>query len=288
MKRKLVQQGTSTMMVSLPSKWVKQNGLGKGSEVELSESNQSLIISRDSASSGKTAKVDVSGWSPLINRVLLSYFLRGYDEVEIHYSDNEQIKRFQKEVLTTELLGWEIIKQKPGVLVVKDLAGSELGDIESVIERLMYMINNMCSELIEGLEKKHDLGVIETDKVINRLAYYCLRLLNKKGWKDSDKTPQVYSIITIIEELGDLFKQLAKKKFKIMASDLVALKEIKNSLELFKQAFEKFDQQTEIKIGLNYEKIKKNIHPKSEIDTYLYSINGKIIIMNNELIIMNV
>ena len=33
MKRKLVKQGAGTMMISLPTKWIKENNLDKGDEV---------------------------------------------------------------------------------------------------------------------------------------------------------------------------------------------------------------------------------------------------------------
>ena len=73
-----------------------------------------------------------------------------------------------------------------------------------------------------------------------------------------------------------------------MKDDLAALKDIKNSFALFKEAFFNFTREVEIKLAHNYEKIKKEIHPKSEIDSYLHAINGNIIRMNNELMMMNV
>ena len=40
--RKLVKQGTATLMVSLPAKWIKQQELEKGSQVEVEENNESV------------------------------------------------------------------------------------------------------------------------------------------------------------------------------------------------------------------------------------------------------
>lgn len=236
----------------------------------------------------KRAVVDVTNWSPLINRLLLSYFIKGYDEVEVHYSKPEQVERLQKEVITMEFLGWEVIRQSPRIMVVKDLTVGEMGNFDETVKRLLFMIENMTSELIEFLEKKHDTGVIQSDKVINRFAYYCLRMLNKNGYKNHEKTPQVYSIITLIEETGDLIKDLAKKKFKVTKEDLSALREIKSSLGVFKELFFNFNKDGAINMANNYEKIKRTISSKSEVDSYLYAINGNIIRMNNELLVMNV
>ena len=35
MKRKVVKQGKSTLMISLPSKWVKDNNINRGDEIDL-------------------------------------------------------------------------------------------------------------------------------------------------------------------------------------------------------------------------------------------------------------
>jgi phosphate uptake regulator len=289
MKRKVVKQGDSTLMISLPSKWAKNFNINKGEELEVIDRENNLIISKNVDDIGKKriVKVDISSWGPLINRLLLSYFLKGYDEVEIKYSDINQIKRFQKEIVGIELLGFEVIKQSFGLLVIKDLSGSESANFIEVFNRLLFMFDNMCMGLIDSLEKRQSLDVIETDKAVNRLSYYCLRLLNKKGYLEFNKTAQVYSIVTLIEETADLFKDLSKGKFKIMRDDINVLKDIRISINYFKELFIKFDRIISIKMANNYEKIKKGINHKSEIGSYLHAINGNIIRMNNELLIMN-
>ena len=39
MQRKVIQQGPSTLMVSLPSKWVKENNIKKGEELTSNYNN---------------------------------------------------------------------------------------------------------------------------------------------------------------------------------------------------------------------------------------------------------
>jgi len=43
MKRKVSQIGPATLMVSLPSKWAKQFGVKKGSELEIEEKGNKLL-----------------------------------------------------------------------------------------------------------------------------------------------------------------------------------------------------------------------------------------------------
>ena len=45
MKRKVVQQGAATLMISLPSKWAREKGLKKGHEVNIDEDSGKLVVS---------------------------------------------------------------------------------------------------------------------------------------------------------------------------------------------------------------------------------------------------
>ena len=50
MQRKVIQQGPSTLMVSLPSKWVKENNIKKGEELTVDWTNNQLTICPGSSS----------------------------------------------------------------------------------------------------------------------------------------------------------------------------------------------------------------------------------------------
>ena len=45
MKRKIVKQGAATLMVSLPSAWLRENKLGKGDEIDLEVFDDNLFVS---------------------------------------------------------------------------------------------------------------------------------------------------------------------------------------------------------------------------------------------------
>ena len=67
MKRKLVKQGAATMMISLPSKWIKENGLDKGDEIELIEQGGELLIKSRESQEHNNLKINLSGFHPLTN-----------------------------------------------------------------------------------------------------------------------------------------------------------------------------------------------------------------------------
>lgn len=276
MKRKLVKQGSATLMVSLPSKWVKSNNLGKGSEVDVEELEGNIIIRTDKSKNEKNkAVVNISGFSPLINRILIALYIKGIDELEIKFSKIEEIKDFQKGVIN-ELPGFEIMKQSSESFLVKDITGMWMQDIDEIIGRIFFILDSMAEELIYSLENKSEIQqVIESDSAVNKFVSLCLRNLNKKGYTTFSKTSQVYSIVSNLEEVGDLFKKIAKesKKTKISSQQISILKEIKNQLNLFKDIFFKYEKQKLINFSKKHEYIKSNIKTKNTIDFYLHDVD---------------
>ena len=58
MRRKIIQLAGKTLVVSLPSDWVKELGLKKGQEVEVSRVGRSMVIEQPSVERGHMVKVD--------------------------------------------------------------------------------------------------------------------------------------------------------------------------------------------------------------------------------------
>ena len=291
MLRKIVKQGTSTLMVSLPSKWAKLNNLDKGDEVSIEEDGQKLIIKlKEEKKKDKKSKIDLSGYSPLINRVLLSLYIQGVDELEITIENFDSIKDFQKRVVN-ELIGFEIIKQTNNSALIKDISGISDQEIDDIVKRIFFVLNSMVEELIIAIEKKESMQpIIEIDASINKFANFCLRILNKKGYKDSKKTPHFYGIVSILEEIGDLYKNIAvalDKKEKLEKVQLEVLKETKESLNLFEGLVFNFNKEGEVEFAKKYEKIKGKIKGNNKMDFLLYQVNESLVRMNNYLLVMS-
>jgi phosphate uptake regulator len=290
MKRKLVKQGAATMMISLPAKWVRDNGLDKGDEVDLIEENNLIKIGTDSKEEKNVTTINVSGLGIITNRVLMSYYIRGVDELEVIFTKPEEIKDFQKRIVN-ELLGFEIIEQRQNKLVIKDITGTDKQDINNIIKRIFFILDSMGEELISGIENKHDLSpIIEIDISVNKFVNFCLRNLNKHGYTKYRKTTYFYGIVSALEEIGDLYKKMAEKVTKkepIQKDELNNLKEIKFLLKDFEKLLFNFNKIDLVNFAKNYKNINEKISRKSEISTYLHELADTIIRMNNNLMVMN-
>jgi len=153
MRRKLVKHGEATMMLSLPAKWLKKFNLGKGDELELEERDSGIFITTGNTLSNKNKVViDVNDIFPnvLINRVMIALYERGVDELEIKFEKYSQIKDFHNRVMN-ELIGFEVIKQTPNSILIKDIAKPEKQDQKEFIQRLFLILDSMIKDLIESL-----------------------------------------------------------------------------------------------------------------------------------------
>ncbi len=286
MKRKLVKQGSSTLMISLPSKWVKLNNLDKGSEIDLEERGRELTISPSIKTIENKAKVEVAGFDLLINRILVSLYIRGYEEVELIFKDREEIKKLKKHVID-ELLGFEIIKQTQNRVVIRDLTGFEKQNIDDIVKRIFFIIDGMLEDLINAVHKKQSLDDISSlDSSINKLVHFSLRILNSRGHSNQEKTTSFYGIISILEQIGDIIKQLINdlKKEKISSSQIGVIEKIKLFLNNFEKIIFNFNREDAIRFARLYEEIKQSLKTKDKIDFRLSQLNEAIIRMNNYLL----
>lgn len=291
MKRKLVKQGAATLMVSLPSKWAKENSLGKGDEVNIEEENQNLIIKvTEDTKKEQKAKIDVSNYAPLTNVVLINLYIKGIDELEITFNKPEIIKEYQNRTIP-ELIGFEIIKQTNNSILLKDITGENTMKIDDIIKRIFFVIDSMIEEFVEAVEKQQGMDpIIDLDASVNKFTNFCLRALNKKGYPDRKKTIHIYGIVKQLEEVGDVYKSIAqaiKEKEKIDKHQLEIIKETKNLLELFKEALFNFNQERAVQFARKYEDIRSKIKGKTHIDFLLAQLNQTIIQMNHFLLVMN-
>ena len=108
-KRKLVKQGAATHMISLPSKWVKDNNLKKGDEVEVENLDKNLVISIEAPKKKTEISIKLSGLTETSIRTLITNTYRtGYDKITVELENSEQFKILKK-IIETLLIGFEII-----------------------------------------------------------------------------------------------------------------------------------------------------------------------------------
>lgn len=210
MKRKIIQMAGKTMLVSLPSSWVKKYGVKKGEEVEVEEQDRRIIVSTEKSYGEIKGELDLNEFDKLAKRTIGTYYKYGCDEVKIIFRKPDDIKLVEK--VLNELLGFEIVSHNEKFCIIKEVSSGEKAEFDAMMRRMFLVVSSISDDCLEGL-KKSDYSILkevdQRDIAVNRLANFCRRLLNKEGYIDFRKAPMIYYILEEVENLGDEYKYLS-------------------------------------------------------------------------------
>lgn len=222
-KRKVIQIGESTQLISLPRSWAKKYSIKKGDEVEVSESGNKLIVDTEKDFKLHEATIDVSNLDR--TSVLLCVrcaYRKGYDVITLTYSNpltthlrvGKQIK--VSTIINDEvqrLMGIEIVQQKENMCVIKSILEHSGKEFDTILRRIFMLINEMMKDLVEGL-RNNNRELIETMEnrhdTITRFISYALRLLNKHMYQEYKNIPTMYYLIASLEEMVDIIKWIGR------------------------------------------------------------------------------
>ncbi len=212
MKRKVIQLAHKTLVVSLPSKWVKKYQVLKGAELDAEERGQQMVFSTSRLSDSEKVNVDFSELNGEVIRrwVLASLHKSGYDEIEITYKDSSVLDTIQ-ETIKELMIGFTIVEQGKDRCVIRVVAEEQEKEFNAVLRRAFLVVKNMGEGLYdyvkEGrLERLKELLVLE--KTNDQLTNFCERILNKKGYENYKRTCFAYVVAWNLEKVCDSYKEV--------------------------------------------------------------------------------
>lgn len=249
MRRKVIQIAGSTQLISLPRKWALENDIKKGDELDINESNKDLIVSLPSNNEKEIElELNIETTKRFLRRLLFSPYIQGYTQIKIKYQEPEVFNLISEEVQV--LMGYEIINQGSNYCIIKSIATALDNDIDSIIQRIFLSTTSMMEDLKRALDQGN-MNEIDNLKALevtnNKLSYFCLRLLNREGYKDKNKTNSIYYIILCIEEIVDelrnISKYIVKKDAKLDKKTISLIDECRIFFDDIHKLFNKFDNE---------------------------------------------
>ncbi|MBN1644651.1 AbrB/MazE/SpoVT family DNA-binding domain-containing protein [Candidatus Woesearchaeota archaeon] len=282
MRRKVIQIGDSTQLVSLPRQWAKEHGIKKGDELELSTYKNKIVISTEKEAEDESVTIDITD----LDRTSLMFLIRalykkGYDEITLlfnkqlteYYRINEDItiiSAIHKEV--NRLTGIEIVQQKENLCKLKSISKTDGKELNNMIRRTFILLLDAAKDvidaakngdpiLLETIEEKHD--------TLTKFISYCLRIINKKKTEDKN-THFLYHIIATMDKITDILKNCSRelkgfnKKVK------------KESSEILDKAYTSFEKYYELFYKYNHETARKLSENKENVINLLIALSGKV------------
>lgn len=179
MKRKIVKTGQNTLIISLPSDWIKKNNLEKGQSLEIEE-NAGVLKIYPTQKAKKTISItlkDEGYW--YINRLLRKMYAAGYDQINLTYSQPVQMEHIRKS--TNYLEGFEVMKSEKNSCTLQNLLKSKELEYKELLNNLIWLIESQLELFEEFISKnsKKRLGEVGgIHESVIKLAHLGRRILN--------------------------------------------------------------------------------------------------------------
>ncbi|USN45625.1 MAG: phosphate uptake regulator PhoU [Candidatus Woesearchaeota archaeon] len=183
MKRKLVKQGAATLMISLPSKWIKEHELGKGAEVNVASSGEALLITPESLSTQtkKETTIDlVSNVESSVRTLISTAYRRGFDRITVRFANEEQFALLQ-DTIATKLIGFDIIKKEKEYCVVENITEPSADQFDPILQKVFFNIDilfDITKLRLQGKEGEESYAAVE--ERIMKYDNFCRRIVVKE------------------------------------------------------------------------------------------------------------
>ncbi len=203
MKRKVVRHGKNTMTISLPSKWVKNNKIIRGQQLNLQITEEELKIS-PVEKPFENIEIDINSndeW--YISMIVRHLYICGYDEILIKFNNPNQILLIRKSLQL--LTGLEILESKPFFCKLRVVASLENMDYDFMIDRAFWLVLSQFDYFIDDEKIGKPAMFTEINEIFNtvsKLVNLCRRTLNKKNIYDSTVSKYAYSFLTSIRYIS--------------------------------------------------------------------------------------
>ncbi|MDH7476785.1 MAG: phosphate uptake regulator PhoU [Candidatus Bathyarchaeota archaeon] len=229
--RKVQKVGYSTMTVSLPSEWAKQNNINPGdlvflvperdgtlkivpSQMALKEEAEEYVINADAC--------DEQG---MLERIIVGSYILGRDVIRVTSSSRigkahvDEIRR-----IVRKLIGLGILEETPNNILLQCSVDPAKFKLDMLIRRLSLIASTILSEAMQAfLEKNYSLAkeAISREDEADTIYYLAVRLLlsaqakpavaEQIGATDILFIPATRLILQYLELIADYSEDIARK-----------------------------------------------------------------------------
>lgn len=278
MRRRIIKQGHNTLTVSLPRKWCSNHALKEGEEIEVGEKGNCLILSKETYKGTGNVSVDITGLDrSTIILLMQSLYIYGYDLMTITTKDTKAKYYMENKDINISaiindavgrLIGAEIISSSLSSYKIQVITDDSKEKFSVVLRRVFRLIIELFDLFIEGIRKK-DKTMIEAIEFkhlsARKFANYALRLLNKFGHEEADKTTFYFAIITFLNKICEIIKNFAghtiregSLKLSKKCSDMI--EEIRNAFNSYYESFYKYDTKQISELHKNRDLFKNRLY----------------------------
>lgn len=266
MKRTISRMGPSTLVVSLPSKWAKEQQLQQGQEIEVLEEGPRLVLNCNGhAPSRVIVQLDfllekVKGESTrykLIRSIISSLYYDGIEEILVRFKDTSMLGHITRVV--HDLIGYELVEQNTNTCIIKNVAVGLAEEIPALERRLFHQFSYTLKAVAQSLEQNKDLAELPYLKnSIQKNVDFVIRTYHlSKQYAEKEKQARVRIIRTLKTGMNALFyayDYLVSSRVKLSKPGQAYLQEIVKYFDFFQRYY--FSQEEALSEHVTYQSLK--------------------------------
>jgi len=229
--RKVQKVGYSTMTVSLPAEWVKQNNINPGDLVFLMpERDGTLKIMPSEVAQREEAEeyvinADVCDERGMLERIIVGSYILGRDVIRVNSStriSKEHIDEIRD--IVRKLIGLGILEETQKEILLQCSVDPTKFKLDMLIRRLSLIASTILLEALQALREKNDAfakEAINREDEADTIYYLAVRLLliaqmkpeiaEQIGITDILFIPATRLILQYLELIADYSEDVAKK-----------------------------------------------------------------------------
>lgn len=184
-QRKIMSLGRSSLVISLPKRWIKTNELERGDLVTLNiQKDNSLVvfpgIKKERETREITLKVDPAEDKELLTRRIIACYLNGYFGITLISTD---IFTATQQKAVRDIIGMlymRILESDARRIYIRTLIDESKAPVETALRRMHVVASSMCQDALESL-RNQDVELARVvhglDDDVDHLCFFLLRLL---------------------------------------------------------------------------------------------------------------
>jgi len=187
--RKIMALGKSSLIITLPKEWLKNNNLGRGDRVLLTlQKNRTMTISPTinvvKRKTEMTIIIESDEERNSIIRKVIGCYLNGFSVVKVR--SNNIFNTEQNEAIrdVVRSLYMRIIKSSSSQVEIHTLMDESMASISSGVERMHIITTSMCQDVIRAFREwdvSRAKSVIALEDDVDQFMYFLLRLLRSSA-----------------------------------------------------------------------------------------------------------
>lgn len=228
------------MMISLPSKWIKTNNLGKGNEIDLEEKQNELLIStKETLKQKKELTIEINEENKKdIKNILTHAYRKGFDKIIINNIDSDLSKEIRNSVKL--LLGFEITEKQGKKCIIENIS-EPLEQKYEIMLKKVFMIIKETHEIIQEDFKQEKLKSMQEIEEIkdqqDKFILFCRRLLVKEKSEKILDWEFLTFLMHIQHSYFYLYKYAFENKIKTEKNMIELLEKLKDYFSLLEDAY---------------------------------------------------